>query len=44
MEVLVCQQRLWQFTQEHLEQGGHIIGMKIPRVQVYICTAVQSIL
>lgn len=44
MEVSVCQQRLGQLAQERLEQRGHVVGVKVSRVQVHICPAVQELL
>ncbi len=43
MEVSVCEQGLGKFSQESLEQRGHIIGMEVSRLQVNISPAVKEL-
>lgn len=40
----VCEQGLRQLSQESLEQRGHIIGVKVSRLQVNISIAVEELL
>lgn len=44
VEVSVCEQGLGQLSQESLEQCGHIIGVKVSRLQVDIGPAVEELL
>lgn len=44
VEVSLCEQRLGQFSQEGLEQRGHVIGVEVPRLQVHIDPAVEEVL
>lgn len=44
MEVSVCEQGLGQLSQESLEQCGHIIGVKVSRLQVDVSSAVEELL
>lgn len=44
VEVSVCEQGLGQLSQEGLEQSGHIIGVKVSRLQVNISPAVEELL
>lgn len=43
MIMPVCEQRLWQLPQENFEQRGDVIGMKVPRLQIYISPGVQHL-
>lgn len=44
VEVSVCEQGLGQLSQESLEQRGHVIGVKVSRLQVDIGPAVEELL
>lgn len=44
VEVSVCEQRFGQLSQEALQQGGHVVRVKVSRLQVYISTTVEQLL
>lgn len=44
MKVSVCEQRLWQLSQESLQQCRRIIGVKVPEVQAEISPTVEELL
>ena len=39
----MCQQGLRQLSQEGFEQGGRVIGVEVPGLQVYFCSRVQHL-
>ena len=43
VEVSVCEQGLGQLSQESLEQRGHVIGVKVPRLQVDFGPAAEEL-